>query len=228
MSDRGPRLKAKQFLYEYGLRDVTYSALKQTAEKQGYTVVEFNHISNGENVAALINALKLGAHAATSKGFTYADRNHRVVFVHDGLSDAEKAIVLAHEIGHIYCGHMSTSPIIGLDVREEHEANEFAHYLLHPSLIERVEHKANRNKKLIAVICAALCVCLVAGIVVWRVAASHKDYYGDYYLSETGHSYHLRDCGYIKDKSSVHRMTVEEFESGRYTPCAVCIPDDTN
>ena len=76
---------------------------------RGYTVVEYNHLSNDEIVSSLIKALKLSENIRNSKGFTYADQNQRIVFIHEDLSDAEKLLALSHDAGHIYLGHMSSA-----------------------------------------------------------------------------------------------------------------------
>ena len=69
--------KAKSFLKEYGLQNVTLENLRSAIQKQGYTVVEYNNIFNDENVATLINALGLEDFCEHSKGFTYADTKRR-------------------------------------------------------------------------------------------------------------------------------------------------------
>ena len=55
-------------------------------------------------------------------------------------------------------------------------------------------------------------------------AEKEKHYYGTYYITESGNKYHERNCIFVKDKTNIRRMTVEEFESGEYEPCAICLP----
>ena len=188
MSSTEAKLKAKKFLKEFGCGKIDYDFLKKVVDQQGYTVVEYNHIFNDEDVETLIEALKLSDNIIRSRGFTYADQNHRIVFVHEDLSPAEKLLVLAHEEGHIFCGHMRNGPIIGKDVQEEFEANEFAHFILNPGKADKIKNKAKENKKavLIGVICA---VVLIVGCIALAIV-----------------------------------MTVEEFESGEYEPCGICLP----
>lgn len=93
--------KAKSFLKEYGLQNVTLESLRSAIQKQGYTIIEYNNIFNDENVAALIDALGLEYFCERSKGFTYADTKRRLVFLHEDLSEKEKMMILAHEEGHI-------------------------------------------------------------------------------------------------------------------------------
>lgn len=151
--------KAKSFLKEYNLQNVTLENLRSAIQKQGYTIIEYNNIFNDENVAALINALGLEDFCERAKGFTYADTKRRLVFLHEDLSYGEKLMVLAHEEGHIYCNHLASTPILGRDVIEEHEASEFAHYLLHYSIWQKVKRMAVERKK--------ACIAVVAVIVLF-------------------------------------------------------------
>ena len=219
------KAKAREFLHENRLREVTLDSLRRIITSQGYTIVEFNHIYNDEPVAALITALKLDDMVAREKGFTYADQHRRLVFLHEDLSNREKLLVLAHEEGHIYCDHLSTSPIIGKDVLEEHEANEFTHYILHRSLSDKISGFIKAHQ----VLCAVAAIALVAGVIgVLMLQGLQKEssYYGEYYITSSGNRYHTEECKYVKDKSTAHRMTTEEFKSGDYEPCGICLPSD--
>lgn len=218
------KAKAKAFLNEYRLSEVTLGDLRRIITSQGYTIVEFNHIFNEGPVSRLIEMLGLDEMVETCKGFTYADRQRRLVFLHEDLSENEKLLVLAHEEGHIYCGHLSSVPIIGRDVVEEHEANEFTHYILTRSTGSRLrcfvkEHK--RAVSLTAAVLAAVVIGLIAFNAVQRSAAIP---YGTYYITSTGNRYHEESCIFVKNKTNVHRMTIEEFQSGKYTPCGICLP----
>ena len=223
MRNNTAKQSAKSFQREFSIYGITYPALKEAVEKQGYTVVEFNHIYNEEAVACLIDALNISDAVLRSRGFTYADCNYRVVFIHEDLSEDEKLMVLAHEEGHSYCRHMNTSPIIGQDVQDEYEANEFAQYLLNPSSSSKIKHILHRHKKavLISIIGLALLTVAVAAL-----CYIHKQqlYYGDYYITESGNKYHKKDCIFVKDKTNARRMIEEEFESGEYEPCRICLP----
>ena len=223
MKNNTAKQSAKSFQREFSIYSITYPALKEAVEKQCYTVVEFNHIYNEKAVACLIDALNISDAVLRSRGFTYADCNHRVVFIHEDLSDDEKLMVLAHEEGHIYCRHMNTSPIIGQDVQDEYEANEFAHYLLNPSSSSKIKHILHRHKKavLISIIGLALLTVAVAALCFIH---KQQSYYGDYYITESGNKYHKKDCIFVKDKTNARWMIEEEFESGEYEPCRICLP----
>lgn len=216
------RQKVKRFQKEFALNELTYSNLCDAVEKQGYTVVEFNNITNNENVQALIEALKLTQNIIYSKGFTYANSNYRIVFVNESLTDEEKLIILSHEQGHIYLGHLACASIIGKDVKEEYEANEFAHYLLNPDVKAKALQNVKKHKKAVVGILASIAVIICAVCVVGTVHAKNI-YYGEYYVTASGTKYHTKDCTFVAGKKNLHRLTREEYEEHKYDPCQVCI-----
>lgn len=200
----------------------TYSTLCEAVEKQGYTVVEFNNISNSENVRTLVEALKLTQNILYSKGFTYANSNYRIVFVNESLSEEEKLIILSHEQGHIYLGHLACAAVIGKDVTEEYEANEFAHYLLNPGGSAKAVQALKKHKKAAAGAAALLAV-IICAVCAAGVFHAKNIYYGEYYVTASGTKYHTKDCSFVSGKKNIHRFTKEEYESGDYEPCQVCI-----
>lgn len=215
--------KAREFLKEFGLSQVTLEDLRRVLASQGYTIVEFNHIFNEECVAQLIEALRLDEMVEKVKGFTYADSQRRIVFLHEDLSEKEKLLVLAHEEGHIYCNHFSVAPIIGRDVVEEHEANEFTHYLLNADTGRKFQNVFSRHKQTIAVVAAAA-VALTLLVALFAGNQQRQSSRTVYYITATGNKYHKRDCMYIKGKDNVITVTMSELRDGGYEPCGVCLP----
>lgn len=222
--ENNAKAKALSFLKEYKLGEVTVDILTGILEKQGYQLVEYNNIQNNANVSALIKALGIERNIEQSKGFTYADDKRRIVFLHEDLSQTEKLMVLAHEEGHIYCNHLSSAPILGREVIEEHEASEFAHYLLYQGMSQKMRHSIRSHKKALTACVIALLV-IAIGLAVIGGVQKERSYYGEYYLTSTGNKYHKEDCIFVKDKTTCHRMTNEEFESGNYEPCGMCLPE---
>ena len=217
------KLKAKAFLKEHNLADISVNDLKRIIEEQGYTIIGFNHIYNAENVAKLIELLKLEDAISRSRCFTYADEHRRLIFIHEDLSDSEKLLVLAHEEGHIYFNHLSSHPLLGKTVAEEFEANEFAHYILNNTLGAKLRKSIKKHKKLILV-ASFLIIASAIGLAIFGAVRNARLYYGDYYLTSTGSKYHEKQCVFIKNKNNIRKMTVEEFESGEYEPCNTCLP----
>ena len=130
----------KNFIKKHKLIFIDYSVLKNTAINMGYTVIEFNSIFNEKDVETVIQNLDLCENALKSRGFTYVSTEYRLIFINEDLNDEEKLLVLSHELGHIVCEHFSAAPIIGNDVKEEYEANEFSHYLLKQDVFRKIKN----------------------------------------------------------------------------------------
>ena len=213
------------FRKKYSVTNVSEVSLADALKKQGYTIVYFNEIYNDEDVSNLIDSLQLNNYIASCKGFTYVNDKYRLVFVHEDLSSEEKLLVLAHEEGHIFCEHFSNQNIIGKEVTDEYQANEFAHYLLNPNFTQKLSTILSLHKKAVAVLCSIVVVMAVL-LSVFSIISKNKSYYGDYYITDSGQKYHEADCIFVKNKNNKHRMTKEEFESGEYKPCEICLPDN--
>lgn len=143
--------------------------------------------------------------------------------MNEDLNEQEQLLVILHEIGHIYCGHFSHSNIIGLDVKEEHEANEFVHYVLQPVFFDRLRYIVARNKIRILIGVGVLLLLIVVLLALNHIR-TEQQYYGEYYVTDSGQKYHKKECIFVKDKDNVHRLTEEEFYSGNYEPCQICLP----
>ncbi len=225
MTEQEIKAKVRRFLRENGVTQITYPQLTACTGQLGYTVVEFNSVFNEGPVGILLGMLQLPRGQLQSRGFTYVDANYRMVFVHEDLSQAEKTVVLAHELGHIVLGHMRTARVIGTDVLQEYQANEFAHYLLAQTTARRLGRQSFfcRNRRVIAVVLALVALAALAGGV-WL--ARQRSAFGEYYVTETGTKYHTADCKYIKGKPDAHPMTKAQFDSGMYNRCRICLPEE--
>lgn len=202
------------------MKVVSSASLREVLVTQGYTIVEFNGIDEKKEVASLIDALHLQDYISHSRGFTYQDDKYRIIFIHEDLNEEELCIVLAHEEGHIWNGHMVQNSVFGTDVVQEYEANEFAHHLLKDKT-----GKKKRTKLIVAIYVLVIFVG-TGTIIAIRQNYDKTVYTEDLYRTETGGKYHVRDCMYIKDKTNVYRLTQEEFNSGEYEPCEACMPNN--
>lgn len=155
--------EALSFRKEHKIKKASYKVLSEITEKLGYTVILFDPLHNDENVAKLAGALSLGGELLKSRGFTYSSGEFRLVFINDGLSEKEKTIVLSHELGHITLGHTGRAPVIGHDVQEEFEANEFSTFLL--KCDSSVFMFFNCRKPLVAVIAAVILLTVIIAAV---------------------------------------------------------------
>ena len=213
------RKQATRFRKKYKLKAINSATLCDVLSRQGYTVIEFNGTAETEDVRNLIDALEIHDQISHSRCFTYKSDKYRIIFVHEDLNEEERTIALIHEEGHIWHGHMHTGNILGEDIVQEYEANEFAHYLLKDKTGSR-----KRTKLIIA--CMAAIVLLGSAFGVLMKQSHDEAVYADnLYRTETGEKYHLRDCMYIKDKTNVYLLTLKEFESGEYEPCGACLPE---
>ncbi len=217
--------KVKLFVKKYKIEDVSYFSLKNAAKEMGYTIIEFNHISNEKNVQIIIDSLNIQEIAARSKGFTYADKNYRLIFINENLNESEKILVLSHELGHIFCSHLNSETVIGRDVREEYEANEFSHYLLNQGAWQKCHRALVKNKRMViaALIVLAIVTSLFSAAAIYK---KEQSYYDNYYITETGYKYHKKGCIFIKNKTNIRRLTKEQYETGKYTACKMCLPDE--
>ena len=147
--DKKIKNKVSELIRKYQLKDVNVDSLSELLTKLGYTLVLFNKSVNNNDVETILNNLNLHEYILNSRGFTYTDSNYRLVFLNENLNDEESVLVLAHEIGHIVFEHVKSGTIIGNDVQEEYEANEFVHYLLNPSPSVRIKNTIATRKKLV-------------------------------------------------------------------------------
>ena len=212
--------QVKEFKRKHKLKQLTSESICSALEEQGYTVIEFNGIADNEDVVALRDVLGLEQYMNQSRCFTYRDDKYRLVFIHEDLTEEERQVALSHEEGHIWNGHLTRDNIIGEDVIQEHQANEFSHYLL------KDKNGKQRRARIIAIICA---IVITIGFISGMYIKNRHDeaiYTENLYRTETGSKYHLRNCMFIKDKTDVYRLTKDEFYSGEYEPCEACKPDE--
>lgn len=183
--NREIKRKAKHFIKKYHIRKVSYVSLREIAEQLGYILIEFNRVYNQEDVGVLIQNLDLGNIISSSRGFTYTNQECRLIFIHEDLNENEKMLVLLHELGHIICGHLAAQSIIGQDVKEEYEANEFVHYILHPGFGQTANNILWYHKR--AIIVAMLIIISVSFVIgTGAVIRKENTYYGEYYITTTG------------------------------------------
>jgi len=223
MNSEDVKRRVKAFRREYKVEEVTLESLQEIFQKQGFMIIEYNPVINDSDVTTVIENLGLKEMIAHGNGFLYTDENYRLVFVNEKLNEEEKRILLAHEQGHYYCGHSGTKNIVGRNVQEEYEANEFAHYLLQRRVKQVVADTASRYKKPLII------GLILIGLVIGSCAAAkeYRDrqlYEGEYYVTMHGEKYHEPSCVTIQGHET-RRLTKEDIETGKYEPCSVCQPD---
>lgn len=215
---------ARRFLKEYKIQKLSFDRMAEIIRSQGYKIIRFGKAYNDENIEILINGLDLNGYVQAYSAFTYTDDKYRLVFLVDNISDKEALILLAHEEGHIYNGHFGETLIAGKNTIDEYEANEFTHYILNPSKINKAERFISSHKA-ISIIIASLLLLGIGGGVTTPMVLKQQTYYENYYATPTGTKYHKETCYYIKDKSTKQRVTKEDVETKGLEPCKVCLPE---
>lgn len=206
-----------EFKKKYKIKEVNKDVLSKIIEGQGYTIIPYNRYSNSDKVSFLIATLGVGDYINSSCCFTYQNEKHRLVFLNNELSDDEAVIVLAHEEGHIWHNHVVSESVFGSDIKQEFEANEFAHYLL---------EDVSGRKKLVTKICIVTMLLVVVcggAFTGYKISQDKRIYTDNYYRTSSGTKYHIEGCIYLKNKTDIKKLTKEEFESGNYEPCSVCV-----
>lgn len=206
-------------------KELTYERLLMAARQNGYIVKHYS------TAAMQLVMLDLYERAKRSSAVSCVDENGNVcIFIDDSMHRDKRLFALAHEIGHIVLQHKPASDKKA-KLRQEREANLFAHYLT-----MRSEQRLNKAINIILV----LLLCCVLGIVIIAVSTINKmkvvDYYIetertgeiDYitdpevcYLAEHSTVYHIySDCWYLKNSETVYETTVGEC--GKDRMCLLC------
>jgi len=213
---------ANSILHEFRTSKINLDILVAIINNRGFDIIDFLPKHNPDEIEIMISELDIATQIQNQLGFVCSTENLKLVFIREDLDENEKCIVLAHELGHIECNHLSNYHTDEYSVQQEYEANEFAHYLLNPSLSVTILSYLGAHKIITTIVASLLILLAVGGILLKEY--NESCYYENYYVSESGERYHIKECYYISDRDDVHRITKEEFESGEYTPCKVCIP----
>lgn len=217
---------ALDFRQKYGVLIPSLEEIRHILTLQGYSVVEFSPLFNDGQVGELLRELELQEYVLGQNGFTFANRNHRIIFLNEDLSQDEQRLVLLHEQGHIFCGHMEERPIMGREVFHEQEANSFLYHMENPSLSDRLCHLFRRHKG-IMIATGVLAVVLATACVVTVVTVDRKHHtptYAQLFVVDGGTYYHQSGCIAIRDRLDPRPLTREEYESNLFAPCSVCLP----
>lgn len=205
------RYIAYRLLLKYGFSTPTLDDIVGVISQHGFEIIDYDPASL--SVQELTETLSLNDQILGQNAFLYTNHDVKLLFIRDTLDAEEKRIASAHELGHIVCGHT------GSTVQEEYEANEFVHYFLQPAWFLRFYNTVRKRKMVSAgIILLFICVCLA-------INAAISSRYSDYYITQNGRKYHLRNCTIIHDKTGLRRLTKDEVSSEIYEPCRVCLED---
>ena len=215
------RVPAQRLLRIHGTCQPSLDDLCSMIAEHGYEIIDFD--PKEETMGLISEELSLTTEILNQHAFVYAGNSIKLVFVQEHLPAEDKRIALAHELGHIVLGHMTMPG--KTDIQEEHEANEFVHFLLHPPCHVRFRLWMHRHRRAIILSGAAVMLLVVlAGVLQHK--AVQASYHDEYLVTTGGSKYHRQTCMVIRNKRNVRRLTEEEVLSGRYTPCQVCMPEE--
>lgn len=204
--------------------------LEKLIQDNGFTIIEYNKYNNTPEVNELIQTLGIEDRISIENSFVYVDENIKFVFINSDLKPSEKTTLLCHELGHI-CDKCLLAPNhIYSKIEREAFANEFAHYLEHPSILTKIISTFLR-RKLICILIFVLLLFSSAGIYiasnsqVKTVFSAHQSTVLNqpYYVTTTGIRYHQSFCKHVKYKTNTTQLTIDEAVSKGYTPCLDCI-----
>lgn len=125
---------------------VSSDDIRNYLEKQGWVFVIYD-IEDKES-EKMLKRLNVYETARLHKGFSYKKGSVKLVFFRGHLSEIQRLIVFAHELGHIELNHFSVNGILGyvadgmINDEHEQEANEFsAYFLAPPCIIKKTKHR---------------------------------------------------------------------------------------
>jgi len=159
-----PESKAWEFLEKYDVSKMDEGNLINALFDQGYTVVEFDRSFSGINVKRMLDHLGMVEKAASSACFTYSDKNYKLIFLSDELSDEDKLRSLACEQWYILNEYFANNPQKTAGSSDEKDAQAFAGHILSPSGTYRFLHFMKRNTYKIVLTVAA--ILFVAALVI--------------------------------------------------------------
>lgn len=210
--------KVFEFITKYNCLPLSYDKLVEILHSQGFSIITYSHFSNDPETEDLLNSLHILDFASKVKAFTYVDETMRLVFILEDLSDDEKLILLSHEEGHIFLGHLLNQRLIlGQDIVQEDEANRFSLLLRNPNFAIKAKIFLASKKTKVVSICT---ISIAVLIMLVSVAISNSE--ECYYITKTGSKYHIQSCEYIKSHKTT-KISKKEAERLGYTPCDLCI-----
>ena len=204
--------------------------LEELIQGNGFTIIEYNKYNNTPEVNELIQTLRIEDRISTENSFVYVDGNIKFVFINADLKSTEKITLLCHELGHICDKRLDAPNHVYSQIEREAFANEFAHYLEHPSVLTKII-STFLKRKLVYILVFVLLLLATGGIYITSntqvksVFSAHEptSLTQSYYVTTTGIRYHKDFCKHVKYKTNTTQMTIEDAISQGYTPCLDCI-----
>lgn len=100
------RKTAYAVLRKHKIINPSLDDLVQIAKELGFDVIDYSKFSSESSAEVLIRELGLESFAKNGKSFLYKNNKIKLIFLCETMDAKEKLYALAHELGHIYCGHL--------------------------------------------------------------------------------------------------------------------------
>lgn len=156
----------RKFLAEYNLYDepLTSKKLEEIISSQSFEIIYYDVLHMSEKAQYLADRLDLHNKCQTSNGFTYCNRDIKLVYVKQNLNEKDKRSVLLHEEGHIYLDHFYRQGLEETTTQHETAARTFA-------VLVQQELQRNKTKWLLRIITPAAGAFILSAILIFRACS---------------------------------------------------------
>jgi len=201
--------------------------LEELIQNNGFKIIEYNKYSNISEVNELIQTLGLEDRISVENSFVYVDGNVKFLFINSDLKESEKTTLLCHELGHICDKRIDAPNHIYSSIEREEFANEFAHYIIHPTLFTKIISTFLKYK-LVCILSLILILASASGIYIFHNSSVIQAFLpnninDEYYVTPSGEKYHKDFCKHVKYRTTSSQITITEAVSKGYKPCLDCI-----
>lgn len=208
--------KAKILYRRIKKNGITFEAVKDYAERSGYSVLMYDS-PEGKIELEAYNLQEL---AAKRRAFTF-DSKVKFIFITSAATEYEKIFLLLHELGHVLLGHTSQTSVKD-SFNCEMEADAFAYEVLH--------HKSGISPKLFSAF-LVLIAFLTGALISRGFLFSQKleplqkpiQETAVVYVTPSGSKYHTANCQFVSGNANAKKVSLSEVLH-THTPCKVCTP----
>lgn len=222
------KVKASNFVKEFKLNSskiLSFEELSKVAVKLNYKIFR---PKNAESKVLL--ALDLQTEFKTLSAFTFAKDNVKYIFIRSDVPNEVAAVLLLHELSHIYLGHLEKSTMPAAS--DEAEAELFVSYVS-----KKIFDKRIKITILNCVVCALTAIALIVLVhnsqtqnstieistttVNTETNADQNENSEIVVVTKTGEKYHKPNCYHVIG-SEVIELTISEAQNAGYEPCKDC------
>lgn len=222
------KVKASNFVKEFKLNSskiLSFEELSKVAVKLNYKIFR---PKNAESKVLL--ALDLQTEFKTLSAFTFAKDNVKYIFIRSDVPNEVAAVLLLHELSHIYLGHLEKSTMPAAS--DEAEAELFVSYVS-----KKIFDKRIKITILNCVVCALTAIALIISVhnsqtqnsiieistttVNTETNADQNENSEIVVVTKTGEKYHKPNCYHVIG-SEVIELTIDEAQNAGYEPCKDC------